>query len=240
MNKIYSKKFAEFYNKYWDFLGDKYWGFISKYIKKNNIKVNSWLDLCCGSGSLLKHISKTDIICFGVDSSKYQIKFARTNAPNARLICDDIRSFYIPKKFDVITCMLDSLNYLSNKNDLMKVFKNVKIHLEINGVFIFDINVVEGWEKAWGHNVVFKEKDKFLIVENCYDDIKNYGKIIVTGFIKNGRPFERFEEVHIERCYFEKEIDEMLDKTNFTYHKYDGNLLIKTKKRSGRILYICK
>ena len=43
-------------------------------------------------------------------------------------------------KFNIILCTFDSINYLINKNELLKFFKNVKIHLNINGYFLFDIN----------------------------------------------------------------------------------------------------
>ena len=41
---------------------------------------------------------------------------------------------------DAIVCCLDSVNYITDKRKLLKMFKLVKNYLNPGGVFIFDIN----------------------------------------------------------------------------------------------------
>ena len=51
-----------------------------------------------------------------------------------------MRNFTIPRSFDAIVCIYDSINHLPKVNDWSKVFARVKHHLNERGVFIFDVN----------------------------------------------------------------------------------------------------
>ena len=59
---------------------------------------------------------------------------------DARVICQDMSELDLNHKFDLISCMLDSTNYILDEEDLRDYFKSVYVHLKDGGVFVFDIN----------------------------------------------------------------------------------------------------
>lgn len=240
MKPVYGRDFASVYNEKWAFWGAKMWPFLSRAVTRNNPRARIWLDLCCGTGSLLRFVSENGFIATGVDVSKHQITHARRNAPSAKLMVRDIRELSFRHKFDVITCMFDSLNYLTRKNDLLKVFCKVKSHLSKGGIFAFDMNTFEGMQDGWCRTSVTHEPNRTLAVETSFNPKNAIGRFLITGFVKNGRRYRRFQEEHIERGYTRHEIEELLTKAGFSFRKYDGHSLGRPKKRSARLLYVCR
>jgi len=237
--EIYGKYFALIYNEKWAFWGPKMWPFLFQKVKKLLPSARNWLDLCCGTGSLLKFICKHRFKATGLDISKYQLYFARQNAPKASFVRQDIKILSLPNKYDVITCMFDSLNYLIKKQDLLKVFKRIRRQMVDNGSFIFDMNTFQGLMDQWHRTSATHERGYTLIVETSFDHKKALGLCQITGFVKKGGFYKRFQEKHYERGYKPKEIEGMLTIAGFSFKKYDGYKLNRANKKSGRLLYIC-
>jgi SAM-dependent methyltransferase len=240
MKAVYGRDFASAYNEKWAFWGAKMWPFLSRAVTKNNPRARNWLDLCCGTGSLLRLVSENGFIAAGVDVSKHQIAHARRNAPNAKFIVQDIRKLSLSRKFDVITCMFDSLNYLTRKNDLLKVFCKVKNCLSKGGLFVFDMNTFEGLQDIWCRTSVTHEPDRTLVVETSFNPANAMGRCLITGFVRKGKRYRRFQEEHIERGYTRYEINYLLAKAGFSFRKYDGLSFGRPRKRSARLLYVCR
>jgi hypothetical protein len=135
--------------------------------------------------------------------------------------------------------MFDSLNYLTNPKELEKVFRAVYRHLNNHGLFIFDMNTFEGLQDRWCRTSTIRESNRITIIETSFDAKKALGRCLITGFIKQGRVYRRFEEAHIERGYRAREIDNLLVKTGFGFKKFDGKDFTRPKARSARLLYLC-
>jgi SAM-dependent methyltransferase len=236
----YDKDFASVYNRCWAFWGPKMWSFLSPIISKEAPSSKTWLDLCCGTGSLLSHVCKSGFSATGVDISKYQIKHAQLNAPKAKFIVQDVRKLSLTHKFDAITSMFDSLNYLTRSNDLLKVFRIANCHLANGGIFVFDMNTFEGLQDQWCKVTTTHKRDLTLIMETSFEPRKACGCCLITGFIRMNGAYRKFQEKHIERGYKAGEIERMLSQAGFSFKKYDGNTLGRPTKRSGRLLYLCK
>ena len=90
---VYGKDFAAIYNESWAFYADKLWPALSKAVERHCPQGRTWLDLCCGCGSMLRYICQGGYQATGLDLSPHQLEFAAQNAPAARLIRGDVRSF---------------------------------------------------------------------------------------------------------------------------------------------------
>ena len=237
---VYGKDFAAVYNDRWSFWGPKMWAVLSELVLQHNPGYKTWLDLCCGTGSLLRLVCEAGFSAVGVDLSPHQLKYARNNAPDAKLVMADIRTFSMPRKFDVVTCMFDSLNYLTEPDDLERAFRCARAHLSDGGVFAFDMNTLEGMQDHWNRTFTIREPERTIVVETSFDEKAVMGCCRVTGFLKEGRFYRRFEEVHLERGYKAREIEAALGRAGFTHAKYDGNMIYEAQNRSDRLLYICR
>jgi len=237
---VYGKDFAPLYNKQWAFWGPKMWPFLSKVVARRKPEARTWLDLCCGAGSLLRLVCQHGFEAVGLDLSPHQLKYARKNAPRARLVRADVRSFSLQRKFDVITCLFDSLNYLTKKGDLARAFRNARRHLSDRGLFVFDMNTLEGLRRGWRYTSVLRARGCVLINAGSFDEKRKRGRAHFTGFLKAGRLYRKFEEEHIERGYTPEEIGELLKRVGFAFTRYDGRKFGRPRKRSGRLVYVCR
>lgn len=112
--------------------------------EKLNLERNDYLDLACGTGNMTLELSRYFKNTWAVDLSSQMLTKAeeklRALKIKAKFICQDISKLNLNRKFDLITCCLDSTNYIIEENDLNAYFNSVYNHLKNNGIFIFDIN----------------------------------------------------------------------------------------------------
>jgi len=235
----YGRDFAAIYNTAWAFWGPRMWPFLSAQVARRCPRARTWLDLCCGTGSLLKLACENGYEAVGLDRSPHQLRHARQNAPQARLIRADIRSFALHRKFDVITCLFDSLNYVTKLGEIEGVFRNVRRHLAGRGLFAFDVNTPEGHRQNWRGAWIRRGKDCTLIGESACDERTHLARLRLTGFVKQGRLYRRFQEEHVQRSCSREEMDRLLARAGFAFVRYNGSALSRRIARASRLLYVC-
>lgn len=113
--------------------------YIMGLIRRYHPRAKSLLELGCGSGSILKHLS-TRFETVGIDSSRSMLALAKKKAPKSKLILGDITQFNLERKFDVIIAPFDTINHVTSLSGWRRVFENARQHLNKGGVFIFDVN----------------------------------------------------------------------------------------------------
>ena len=165
----------------------------------------------------------------------------KENKVKAKVICQDMCELSLNHKFDLISCVLDSTNYITEDEDLYAYFSRVHEHLKDDGLFIFDINSYYKLSEVLGNNIyTYSSEDIFYTWENTFED--EVLNMFLTFFVKNKEDlYERFEEEHVERAYTEEDIEQALDKCNFKLiGKFDGYSNDAAHENSERILYIVK
>ena len=128
--------------------------YLMKAIKQNKIKVNSLIDLGCGTGITTIPWIKKGYSVTGIEVSKPMLKEARKKSSKVRWINQDLVNLKIKEKFEVATCHFDVLNHILKKSDLQKAFNNICSVLNNNGIFIFDVMYPESfnWLEKRGRN----------------------------------------------------------------------------------------
>ena len=105
-------------------------------------RINTHLDLACGTGDFVYLMKKIGINSSGSDVSREMILKARKNFPGINFKVADMRSFKTNKEFDLITSNFDSFNHLLKFSEWESSFKNVYNSLDVGGRFLFDINTL--------------------------------------------------------------------------------------------------
>ena len=128
----------EYLAKYYDYLlGDEEaFDFWLEYINAKDY--HTVLELASGSGVLAGILKKQGKDVTASDISKEMKEVATNNFDGEYLILNMI-DFDLHKKYDLILCVCDSINYLYEE-ELEQMFKSVYKHLNDGGRFIFDMH----------------------------------------------------------------------------------------------------
>ncbi|WP_125152755.1 class I SAM-dependent DNA methyltransferase [Clostridium rectalis] len=208
------------------------------------IEKRDYLDLACGTGNITQEISKDFINTWAVDLSYNMLTEAeeklREKGIKGKFICQDISKLTLNKEFDLITCCLDSTNYLIKDSDIKSYFQSVFKHLKKNGIFIFDINSYYKLTNILGNNIYnYDEDDVYYIWENIleHDIVDMY----LTFFVREGDLYKRFDEFHRERAYTQNYIETLIDETGFQIKQILNNYEnIPIDNKCERIVYVLK
>lgn len=212
--------------------------------KKLNVNFEDYLDIACGTGNLTKELCSEFKNTWAVDLSVEMLTEAevklRSESKKAKFICQDITELQLNRRFDLVTCCLDSTNYIIDKGQLEVYFSGVYNHMKENGVFIFDINSYYKLTEVLGDNIFTYDSEDVVYVweNNLEDDIVN---MYLTFFIKQDEVYRRFDEEHEERAYKEEALECILHKIGFSIIKKLDNYEYKDiEKNTERIVYVLK
>lgn len=216
--------------------------FIDSEIKQQNLQNHIVLDLACGTGTLTGLLKQMGYEMIGADSSMEMLMKAREKNPDVLFLNQSMETFELYGTAGAIVCCLDSLNYLTEDGALDTVFNLCNNYLEPGGLFIFDVNSEFKFEHILADNIfTFDSDDIYYTWENDYLPKEKLCNFYLTFFVKHGNRYERFDEVHTERCYSHKEICSALERNGFSVKKQcDGFTDTEAKCDSERIFYVCE
>ncbi|WP_143314576.1 class I SAM-dependent methyltransferase [Clostridium sp. HBUAS56017] len=234
--KVYDQLINEDVN--YDHIADR----LKDLMEKHNVKHEDYLDLACGTGNVAIRMAKEFKNTYAVDLSEDMLRESydkfKENRIKGKIICQDMTELSLNHKFDVISCVLDSTNYIIDSEDLEKYFKGVYDHLKDDGVFFFDINSYYKLTNILGNNIyIYNEEKVFYSWENVLED--DIVSMFLTFFVKDGDLYEKFEEEHFERAYKEEFIEEILERCEFrVLGKFNGYYDEAVSDESERVLYV--
>lgn len=216
-DNLMSKK--NLYNEYVDFIKNNFFN--------KNLKI---LDVACGTGTLIKKLSRNYKHIDGLEKSKKMAEVARKKTLK-KIYIDDMANFKIKKKYDLILCAFDSLNYVLDKNLLEKVFKNFYKHLNKNGEILFDINPLGKFKKHF--NVIEEQKIHNKKIRWVSSYSYPFWRIKIQFINKDNID----EEVHHERFYSLSVIKRLLKDSKFNKIKVFKDSL-KNKGNDKKRIFI--
>ncbi len=172
------------------------------------------LDLCCGAGHVAAALSERGFSAVGADLSVEMLKLARSRAPLASFFAADARNFSTAAKFDAVVSTFDSMNHMTDPEDLALVFGNVSEALSPGGLFVFDLLEEEAYTEAWAKSGFFLEDDNACIVRGSYDRECRIARADLTLFrLENG--WTRSDVTVFERYYPMDEVAATLGSCGF-------------------------
>lgn len=111
----------------------------------NETKNPSFLDIGCGTGNLVIEIAKKGFYSVGIDLNSKMIESARNksfflkNLKFQTLNMLDISKKFSDKKFDVISCLGNTIVHLNNIEEINFFVNSVKKILNTNGYFVIQM-----------------------------------------------------------------------------------------------------
>ncbi len=201
------------------------------------------LDLCCGTGQLAQVLTARGYQVTGLDGSEEMLRYARENAPAVEFIHGDARSFKLPAVYHAVVSTFDSLNHIMTVEELVAVFRNVYSALKEGGLFLFDLNMEEGYRITRDDNFGIVEDDHVCVVHASYHPEERTAKFETTIFRLQDYWY-RSDVTLLQKCYSETEVRSALKIADFTgIHAYAQDEefdLIELTAQSERSFFICQ
>lgn len=241
------RDFAFYYDRFMKDVNYGQWAdYISKIFERNRLKPGLIADLGCGTGSFCLEMAGIGYDMIGIDISTEMLSCARQKAletgADILFLNQDMTSFELYGTVDAITCLLDSMNYITYKNDLKRLFKLVVNYLNPGGLFVFDINSPYKFENILSSNVFCETNEKASYIwQNSFDKASRLCRFDLAFFVREGKLYRRFDEVHYERSYSKEELVGMLTAAGLKPCSIYGEFSFrKPSDHCERIFFVCK
>ncbi len=217
-----------YYDRFTRDVGYTEWAdFFEKVFHKENVHPKLVLDLACGTGSLTKKLAKRGYEMIGVDASPEMLMRAMDNTMEC-----ETRPLFLNQRMeeldlygtvDVCLCCLDSVNYVTEQDTLQRAFERVHLFLEPGtGLFVFDINTPEKFERIDGNSYVREDEDVFCVWQAAVEDGLCAYQFDI--FKRENDVWIREQETHEERIYSLDTLKDMLVRSGFSEIKTYGGL----------------
>ena len=258
--------FAEVYDMFMDNVPyDKWAKYLQKLLKENGAKEGIVCELGCGTGKMTRRLRDMGYDMIGIDISQDMLQIAmeqetilkKAGTQNADInkveskhtksdkkknyeilyLNQDMREFELYGTVAAVVSVCDSMNYITEKEDLLTTFKLVRNYLDPGGVFIFDMNTPYYYKKKLGEQTICENRDEgSFIWENYYDPDTKINEFDMTIYIRRNSEgqnasktsknrkaagktqadtavyYDRFEETHFQRAYTVSEVKSLLKK----------------------------
>jgi SAM-dependent methyltransferase len=172
------------------------------------------LDAACGTGKSFMPFRERGYSVTGCDISPEMLAVARAKAPDVDLFAADIRELDEIGDFDLITCLDDAVNYLTDDGDLDRAFASLGRNLAPDGVLVFDLNTVSSYRTTWARDATLDGPGLFLAWRGQSDESAEPGglaELIVEAFSETGSGvYERVTSRHLERHHPRAEVERAL------------------------------
>jgi len=220
------RRYADYYDLFYKKKNyQKEVAFLEKIFNKySKSPVISILDLGCGSGNHSVVLAKRGYEVVGVDLSSKLIRLAQKKAKKYKLkvnfLKGDIRNVDLGRKFDAVIAMFNVVGYQVRNEDFKRMIKTANKHLKKEGLFVFDcwfgpavlFQRPENWLK------IFKE-NRERIIKFTQPTLDKKNKVVSLKYrvfrILGKKILDEFEEQHVLRFFFPKEIKQFLKNENF-------------------------
>ncbi len=196
--------------------------FVLEYLGSEGVPTESVLDLACGTGASSRPFAERGLRVTGLDRSQDMLAVARRALPGVRFVEGDLTTFDLGETFDLVTCLFDSLNNLTEPRDLLAALTRARAHLRPGGVLAFDVNTRLGVRDLWEEGAIEGVAPLPGGGEVHYRWSHRYDAARAVGVVEarcrltgDDVQEEEFVEVHEERGYDPQDLEPLLSGAGF-------------------------
>lgn len=245
--------FAEVYDTFMDNVPYEEWSqYLIEILKEYGVEKGLVADLGCGTGAITERLAAAGYDMIGIDNSEEMLSIARNKLAGYEesdsrrgilYLLQDMREMELYGTVDAVVSICDSINYITEEEDLLQVFQLVNNYLEKDGLFVFDLNTEYKYREILGDkNICENREDASFIWENYYYPEEQINEYDLTIYVKAKDQFyERLEETHYQRAYSLEQIRELLERAGMQFvAAYDAFTKNAPKPDSERIYIIAR
>ena len=218
--------FAEVYDQFMDNVPYREWAdFLQEILQKEGISDGLVLDLGCGTGSMTEELAGRGYDMIGVDNSEDMLEIAmekrQESGHDILYLLQDMQGFELYGTVRAVVSVCDSVNYVTEKEELEQIFRLVNNYLDPGGIFVFDFNTEYKYREVLGDRTIAENReDSSFIWDNYYYEEEHMNEYELTLFIQETDQkelYHKYQETHFQRAYTLEEIRELLEKSGLRF-----------------------
>lgn len=198
---------APYYDRFTDDVPYDQWAdFVETLFTMDGQKPEIVLDLACGTGAMTCRLARRGYDLIGVDGAEEMLMQARENAaglnPPPLFLQQDMTRLDLYGTVGACVCCLDSINYLTEEEQLQRVFDRVALFLEPGGRFVFDVNTAEKWRRLDGESYVRQDEEAYCVYQLGFEEESGRCFYQLDLFLRQpDGDWRRLSEEHEQRVY---------------------------------------
>ena len=242
--------FARVYDIFMDNVPYKEWAdYLGKILKEYGIDDGLVLDLGCGTGSMTEMLASSGYDMIGVDNAEEMLEIAMEkkveSGHDILYLLQDMREFELYGTIRAVISACDSVNYITDDEDLTEVFRLVNNYLDPEGLFVFDFNTEYKYREILGEQTIAEDREECSFIwDNYYDEDERINEYELTLFVRDEEQpqlYRKYQEEHFQRAYTLEQIRHMLTEAVLEYvTAYDDYTKESPHDRSERICVVAR
>lgn len=146
------------------------------------------LDLGCGTGTMTERLAEYGYDMIGIDNSEEMLELAMEKKMESGYdilyLLQDMREFELYGTVRAVVSVCDSVNYITEPDELGKVFCLVNNYLDPKGIFLFDFNTVYKYRDVIGDSTIAEDRGVCSFIwDNRYYEKEQINEYDLTLFI---------------------------------------------------------
>ena len=146
------------------------------------------LDLGCGTGTMTERLAGYGYDMIGVDNSEEMLELAMEKKTESGYdilyLLQDMRGFELYGTVRAVVSVCDSVNYITEPDELDEVFRLVNNYLDPKGIFLFDFNTVHKYRDVIGDSTIAEDRGVCSFIwDNRYYEKEQINEYDLTLFI---------------------------------------------------------
>lgn len=242
------ESFASVYDTFMDNVPYEEWSvYLKELLRREGIEDGLVLELGCGTGSMTELLAEAGYDMIGVDNSGDMLEIAmekrEESGHDILYLLQDMREFELYGTVRAVVSVCDSMNYITEEEDLLEVFRLVNNYLDPEGIFIFDLNTIYKYQEVLGDTTIAENREESSFIwENSYYEEDQINEYDLTLFIrqKDGL-FRKYEETHYQRAYDLETVKELLREAGMKLEAvYDAFTFEAPTEESERVYFVAR
>lgn len=241
--------FAQVYDELMDNIPYEEWGdYLLGLLKEYGVEDGLVLDMGCGTGSITEILNHAGYDMIGIDNSEDMLEIAmekkEISGHDILYLLQDMREFELYGTVRGIVSICDSMNYITEEEDLEEVFRLVNNYLDPKGIFIFDFNTIYKYREILGDQTIAESRDECSFIwDNYYYEEEEINEYELSLFIQesNSELYRKYKETHYQKAYDLKTIRRLIEQSGLEYiTAYDAFTRNEPVDTSERIYVIAR
>ena len=241
--------FATVYDTFMDNIPYEEWAkYLISLLKEYEIEEGLVADLGCGTGNMTEILAAAGYDMIGIDNAEEMLEIAMEKRAESGhdilYLLQDMREFELYGTVKAIVSICDSVNYITEEEDLLEVFRLVNNYLDPKGMFIFDFNTIYKYRELLGDRTIAEDReDCSFIWDNYYYENEQINEYELSLFIReqDSDLYRKYQETHFQKAYDLETIKSLVEESGLEYiTAYDAFTKNAPTEKSERVYVIAR